>query len=465
MTGEVIRNKVWYCVVGCRQIYGHDYTVTTSPTARLESFRAVLHVAASRGWDIQQVDIKTAFLNASLPENEYQYTRQRKHFEEKGKESWVWKLVKSLYGLKQAGRMWNREMHESMVGWGFRHLLCEWCVYVRVKDGVTNLVAIHVDDMVAAASTRAANEFFKTQLHSKWDISDLGDVQFCLGIGIVRDPDRRTITLSQTALIDRLVTQFFQTDAHPVTTPMETSLCLYRPSSDIPPLSQLDVDRLAQTPYRSLICSMMYIAVATHPDILYAVSHLTGFLDCYHFDHWRAAIRVLRYLKGTRTLGLVLGGDADVALKGYSDSDFVNDPAKRKSVMGYMFSLGSGAISWASRRQKVVTVSSTEAEYIAASEAAKEMCWLRMLLRGITVPVESPTPLLGDNNGAHILASDPAFHARAKHIDIRYHHIRDCVEKKIFLPHVTTSDNVADILTKALPAPVFLRHRASLGLS
>jgi hypothetical protein len=202
---------------------------------------------------------------------------------------------------------------------------------------VTNLIAIHVDDMVAAASTRAANEFFKTQLCSKWDISDLGDVQFCLGIGIVRDPERRTITLSQTALIDRLVTQFFQTDAHPVVTPMEAGLRLHRPSSEIPTLSQLDVDRLAQTPYRSLVCSMMYIAVATRPDILYAVGHLAGFLDCYHFDHWRAAIRVLRYLKGTRTLGLVLGGDADIALKGYSDSDFANDLATRKSVMGYTF--------------------------------------------------------------------------------------------------------------------------------
>jgi hypothetical protein len=160
-----------------------------------------------------------------------------------------------------------------------------------------------------------------------------------------------------------------------------------------------------------------------------------------------------------------LGGTGDIALRGYSDSDFANDLGTRKSVMGYTFSLGSGAISWASRRQKVVTVSSTEAEYIAASEAAKEVCWLRMLLRGITVPVDSPTPLLGDNNGAHILASDPVFHSRAKHIDNRYHHIRDCVEKKkIFLPHVSTSDNVADVLTKALPAPVFLRHRASLGL-
>ncbi|KAF7371902.1 Integrase catalytic domain-containing protein [Mycena venus] len=465
MSGAVARNRVRYCVKGFRQVYGRDYTSTTSPTARLESFRAVLHVAASRGWDIQQVDIKTAFLNATLPENEIQYSRQPKHFEVAGKEDWVWKLLKSLYGLKQSGRVWNKELHESMVGWGFKRLLCEWCIYVRIEAGRTNLVAIHVDDMICAATDRLANEAFKNQLRSKWEISDLGDVNFCLGIGIVRDPERRTIALSQTALIDRLVAQFHQIDAHPAPTPMEAGLRLRRPSADDPKPTQLEVDRLAETPYRSLVGGLMYVAIGTRPDIAFAVHHLAGFLDCYGFDHWRAAIRVLRYLKGTRTLALVLGGPEDILLAGFGDADFANDVEKRKSVMGYSFSLGAGSISWASRKQKVVTLSSTEAEYIAVSEAAKEACWLRMLLRGITVPIDVPTPLSCDNNAARILANDQALHSRAKHIDNRYHHIRDCVEKKkIFTPHIPSHDNIADTLTKALPAPDFLRHRANLGI-
>jgi hypothetical protein len=377
----------------------------------------------------------------------------------------VWKLVKSLYGLKQSGQMWNREMHEAMTEWGFKRLLCEWCVYVRVEEGTTNLVAIHVDDMICAASTRDANEIFKSQLRSKWEISDLGDIQFCLGIGIVRDPERRTISLSQTALIDRLVSQFYQSDAHPSPSPMEAGLRLCRHADNDPQPTQLDVDRLAETPYRSLVGGLMYVSVGTRLDISFAVNHLASFLDCYAFEHWRAAIRVLRYLKGTRGLCLVLGGDNEISLTGQGDADFANDVDHRKSVMGYSFSLGSGAISWASRKQKVVTCSSTEAEYIAASEAAKEICWLRMLLRGITVPVDSPTPLFCDNNAARILAADQVFHSRAKHIDNRYHHIRDCVEKKkIFLPHVPSSDNIADTLTKALPTPVFLRHREALGV-
>ncbi|KAF7372211.1 Integrase catalytic domain-containing protein [Mycena venus] len=441
-----------------------DYTHTTSPTARLESFRAVLHVAAARGWDIQQVDVKTAFLNADLPPDEYQYARQPRHFEEAGKET-----------------AWNRHMHEAMLEWGFRRLICEWCVYVRrLPDGTTNLVAVHVDDMLSAASSVAANDAFKAQLRSKWAITDLGDAQFCLGIAIVRDPERRTVSLSQTALIDRIIEQFHQTDAYAVATPMETKLNLQRSESIT--LSREDAERLATIPFRALVGSLMYLSIGTRPDIAFAVNRLAGFLSCYTLAHWQAAIRVVRYLKGTRNLSLTLGGAVDhsfsvllcskekkkkdpITLAGHSDTDYANDPDQRKSIMGYTFSLGSGAISWASRKQKVVALSSAEAEYIGASEAAKEACWLRMLSRGIGLTVDSPTPILCDNNATIPLASDQSFHSRAKHIDTRYHHIRDCVEKqKIYLPRVASRDNVADTLTKALPAPDFLCHRASLGL-
>jgi hypothetical protein len=367
---EVVRHKVRYCVLGCRQRYGRDYDQTTSPTARLESFRAVLHVAASRGWDIQQIDVKTVFLNTTLPPEEVQYSRQPKHFEVAGKEGWLWKIVKALYGLKQAGRAWNRALHDAMLEWGFRRLPCEWCVYVWITDGVTNLVAIHVDDMVAAASSASANDLFKAQLRSKWAISDLGDIKFCLGISIVRDPERKTFSLSQTALIDRLVSQFFQTEADSPRTPMEHRLDLQHPASDAPPLSREDTDCLAATPYRSLVMSMMYLVLGTRPDIVFAISKLSGFLDCYGTTHWQAAIRVLQYLKGTRTMALTLGGTQPIALVGHGDTDYAND-AGRKSIMGYTFSLGSGAISWASRKQKVVALSSTESEYIAASEGCE----------------------------------------------------------------------------------------------
>jgi hypothetical protein len=202
--------------------------------------------------------------------------------------------------------------------------------------------------------------------------------------------------------------------------------------------------------------SMMYIALGTRPDISFAISKLSAFLDCYGVSHWQAAIRILQYLKGTRTMCLMLGGPQPISLSGYMDADYANNP-ERKSIMGYTYLPGSGAISWASRKQKVVSLSSMEAEYIAASEGAKDACWLRMLLRGLTVDVDSVTPLFCDNDSAIVLANDQSLHLRAKHIDICYHHIRDCVEKqKIRIP---TENNTADTLTKALPHTTFIRHR------
>jgi hypothetical protein len=214
-------------------------------------------------------------------------------------------------------------------------------------DGVTNLIAIHVDDMLCAASTPDANNLFKSQLQSKWAISDLGDVKFCLGIGIVQDPERRTIALSQTALIDRIIAQFHQTDAYPVSTPMESKI-QFRRLTDTEHSSRNDVDRLAQTPYRSLVGCLMYLAIGTCPDISYPVGKLANFLDCHTVEHWHTAIHVVRYLKGTRNLALVLGGTEDNWLSGYSDANYANNPSRQKSVMGYTFSLGSGTISWAS---------------------------------------------------------------------------------------------------------------------
>jgi hypothetical protein len=161
----------------------------------------------------------------------------------------------------------------------------------------------------------------------------------------------------------------------------------------------------------------MYLSLGTRPDISYLINKLSSFLDCYTTAHWMAAIRVVHYLKGTRLLTLRLGGRKTISLVGHSDTDYANDPDRRHSIMGYTFSLGSGSISWASRKQKVVTLSSAKAEYIGASEAAKEACWLQMLVRGIGTTVDAPTPIFCDNNATIILAGDQSFHVRAKHID------------------------------------------------
>jgi hypothetical protein len=187
---------------GYAQRYGINYDKTAAPIVRLESFRTLLHIAASLGWDIQHFDIKTAFLHGILPENETMYMDQPPGFEVPGKEEWVMKLLKSIYGMKQASRVWNKTFDKAVKGWGFQCLSTEWCIYWRQTPAGT-IIAVHVDDIISIASDPKENDSFKSLLKSKWDITDLGPAKFALGIGISRNLDAGTISISQTALIDQ----------------------------------------------------------------------------------------------------------------------------------------------------------------------------------------------------------------------------------------------------------------------
>ena len=214
---------------------------------------------------------------------------------------------------------------------------------------------------------------FHNQLKSKWDISDLGLIKFALGIAI--ECNNCTISLSQTAFIDCVLEQFRQTNAHPVDTPMVTGLQLRHPDKSIP--VSLEVAKWReQTPYCKLVSSLNYVTVVMCPDIAFAVGWLASFLDCFRQDHWTATIRVLCYLKGTRTLSLTLGGMCPPSLLGYSDVDFANCKDTSRSVSGYCYSLGSGIVSWQSWKQRLVADSTCYAEYIALHESSHEAIFL-----------------------------------------------------------------------------------------
>jgi hypothetical protein len=228
-----------------------------------------------------------------------------------------------------------------------------------------------------------------------WTISDPGDVQFVVGIAVEWDRPNHTVRLSQIALMDRIISQFGQADASPLSMPMAPGLKLRR--TDLSSLTDDDCHTLSKLPYRSLVGSLLYLAVSSRPDISYAVQQLSQYLDCYSYAHWNAAVRVVRYLKGTRSLRLHLGGSHDLNLTGYSDSDWANCLDTRRSVGGYAFSLGSGIVSWNARKQKTVAASSCEAEYVAAFNAAKENSWLRALFHEIGFTFSKPTVIRCDN--------------------------------------------------------------------
>lgn len=222
-----------------------------------------------------------------------------------------------------------------------------------------------------------------------------------------------------------------------------------------------------ETPYRSLVWCLLYVAISTRPDIAYAVQQLTQYVDSFTTVHWKAAIRLVRYLKGTCDLKLILGGTgAPVNLTGFTDSDWANCLDTRRSIGGYAWSLGLGVVLWAARKQKSVAASSCKAKYMAAFESAQECIWLRALLKGIDYDVTAvPTPILCDNNAAINLSEDPTLHARVKHVDIKYHFLCERVQAgEICIRYVNTKFNVADIFTKALAAPLFTCLHGLLGL-
>ncbi|OBZ67852.1 Retrovirus-related Pol polyprotein from transposon TNT 1-94 [Grifola frondosa] len=217
--GRPVRFKARWVCKGYEAVFGQDYTHTTSPTMRMESFRAILHIAASRDWEIHQIDVKTAYLYSLLPDDEVCFMQQPPGFEEPGKENWIWQLHKGLYGMPQGGRTWNRTMHAELTTLGFTRVDCEYCVYVRVTDAGTVLAGVHVDDFILTASSSSLMADVKSDLRRVWTISDLGDARFCVGIAIDRDRTNRSIALSQTALIDKVITQFNMSSAHTASTP------------------------------------------------------------------------------------------------------------------------------------------------------------------------------------------------------------------------------------------------------
>jgi len=464
-TGKVIRYKVQYVTKGFAQRWGIDYDKTTAPTIHLESFRSILHIAATNDWDLQQFNIKTAFLHSILPEEETMFMEQPKGFEAPGKEDWVMCLMKSIYGMKQASRIWNQTFHNAMTHWGFECLKCEWCIYCRQSSTGVTIFVVHVDNILSTSSNPDDNLWFHDKLKAQWDISNLRPPKFTLGIAIMCNRPNCLISLSQTAKIDHLVRQYNQGDAHPINTPMVAGLQLCRPDKSLPTPPEIShwVDC---TPYRSLIGSLMYLAIATRLDIAYAVGCLTSFLDCYRPEHWTAAIHVLHYLKGTRSYSLTLGSQNSLAISGYSDSDYANCIDTSRSIGGYCFSLGSGMVSWSSQKQATVTNSTCYAKYMALHNATHEAIFLHQLLAGLHLLPSSPSCLLCDNDTATHLAEDHIWHSHTKHICVKYHFIcKQVLAGNVTVSRVPSKDNAADIFMKPLGKVNFQHLHQYLGLS
>eukprot|EP00873_Tetraselmis_striata_P005549 jgi/Tetstr1/425813/TSEL_016191.t1 len=441
--GSIARFKARLVVQGCRQRHGIDYAETFAPTVKFTTIRVLFAIAVQYGWNIHQVDVDTAFLYAPVEEEIYMRPPPGyEQYDARGRPM-VLRLLKSLYGLKQSPRNWHNTLHKFLVCYGFQQLKSDPGAYVYWQGGqLICILVVYVDDMIFAFKDAVWAADFKTALGARFDIKDLGVCAWALGMAVERDWDNATLKVHQAKYIDDMVHKFNLADAYAVSTPAEVG-------ADVPGSNK---PLAAEMPYQALVGSLLYAMVATRPDIAEAVSKLCRVMAKPEERHWQAAKRVLRYLKGTKTLGLTFsGGKADGLLHGYCDADWAGDVVSRRSTTGFVFMLCGAAVSWKSQLQATVALSTAEAEYMALCAAVCEALFLRELLRELCCAQSEATVIFEDNQSCIALTRNPMTHGRSKHIAIKYHFTREKVlSGEVAIEYCPTAQMVADALTKAL---------------
>lgn len=446
--GNIMKYKARLVVKGFRQVEGVDYTETFAPVVRHSSLRTLFALAVEMDLKMRHLDVDTAFLNGDLEEEVFM--EQPQGFVKKGQEAQVCLLQKSLYGLKQAPRVWNRMLDKTLLKLGFEKTPSEPCVYKKLFGIELVILAVFVDDIIVFYQNEITFDTVKHVLKNIFSIKDLGELKYYLGLNIHRSDDGK-VKISQRTFILSLLKKFGMDMCKTVETP-----------SSLKKLTTGNGE--AEYPFQSLVGSLMFLAVNTRPDIAFVTSYLSQFNTKFNKEHWLELKRVLQYLRGTIDYALTYRKTGEY-LKGYTDADWANCSMDRKSYTGYYFMLAGGPVMWQAKKQQTTALSSTEAEYMALTAAAKEACYLRRFVSEITGKSDTVT-LFNDSQSAQSLVYNPVHHERTKHIDTRYHFIREKVSDGIIDIKFVRSDlNFADMLTKPLGRVAHKRCVAGLDLA
>jgi hypothetical protein len=448
--GNVVRNKARLVAHGFTQVEGLDCGETFALVARLEAIRMLLAYASNHETKLYQMDVKSAFLNGYI--NELVYVEQPPGFEDPKHPNRGYRLSKALYGLKQAPRAWYERLRDFLIEKGFKIGKVDTTLFTKLEDDELFVCQIYVDDIIFGSSNKDSCKKFGEMMSKEFEMSMIGELSFFLGFQI-KQLEEGTFVCQEKYTKD-LLKRFKMENCKPIETPMPTN-------------GHLDLDEggkpVDQTLYRQVIGSLLYLT-ASRPDIMFSVCMCARFQANPKEAHMKAVKRILRYLRHTPCIGLWYPNGASFQLVGYSDSDYAGCKVDRKSTSGGCHLLGQCLVSWSSKKQNCVALSSTEAEYIAGGSCCAQILYMKQSLLDYGVVLKE-IPLLCDNESAIKLANNPVLHKRSKHIDIRHHFLRDHVEKKdIVFEGVRTEDQLVDIFTKPLDKSTFYRLRSELNV-
>lgn len=446
------RYKVRLVARGFSQKLGFDYAETYSPVARLDTVRVVLAVANELQMEVHQMDVNTAFLNGHLDEEMYMTLLEGfdddKHL--------VCRLNRSLYGLKQASRAWYARFHSYVEKLGFHSSASDRCLYTKGIGSDKVFLVLYVDDLLVVGHRLNAVKAVKKSFSREFEMTYIGEVQIFLGMKIEREVGEKCLRINQRSFLENLLLRFNMQDCKPMSTPMENHLRLKKGE---------EVER-TDKPYRQLIGCLMYITLASRPDLCAAVGYLSQFQSCPTEVYWKHAKRVLRYIKGTLEFALLLRArDSEPVIEAFADADWANDPTDRRSLTGYVFRAFFSTVSWATRKQSTIALSSTEEELVALSVAVCHGKWLIRLLRELDKNPKEPVVYHEDNQSSIRVVEEERETSRSKHVDVKYRFVHEEIMRgQIIVKYVPTGEQIADIMTKGLPVNVFQKHRTSLGL-
>ena len=430
---------------GYQQQPGIDFKDIHSPVARLVTIRVLFSFIVRHGWFMKHVDINTAFLHGTLDEEIYiAIPEGHRLYGTSNSSDLCLRLLKAMYGLKQASRQWYIELRKFFESIGMQFSEADFCLYY----GLGVIVIIFVDDMVIASSSEHHIDRFISSLKSRFELSDLGPVSNFLNMNIQYDRKNRELFIDQTELIAKVLSVYGMNDCNAVRYPIENRLYSVLEGSTRPILKD--------NSYKALLGHMMYIMLGSRPDLCYSISLFSRFQDRATADHYTYLLNVLRYLKGTMDKKLKFDSSDNTIVSAYCDADFANE-SDRKSLSGNLVKFFGNIVHWSSKKQSLVTLSSTEAEYVSLCSITTEVVWMSKLISCFDICLNSPIPIYVDNSSTVCLVKNFRNNRRVKHLDIRYYFVQQYVDSKLIsLERIDTNSQQADGLTKGLIGKKFL---------